>query len=296
MAAAESLAGPSLPAGTLYLVGTPIGNLEDMTFRAVRVLKQVDQIAAEDTRHTGRLLQHFQIATPQISYHEHNRQQRIPQLLALLQSGQTLALVTDAGMPGISDPGYELVCACVEAGIPVVPIPGPSAVVTAVAASGLPSDRFVFEGFLPLKTKLRQTRLSQLQAEPRTILLYESPHRLAKTLGELADALGTDRPVVLARELTKRYEEFWRGTLAEALAHCQQQAPRGEFVVAIAGAPSETQCPSDADLTAALQALIATGLSPSQASRQLAQQMNMPKRKIYELSLGLSELPSDSTE
>ncbi len=175
----------SIAPSTLYLVGTPIGNLEDITFRALRVLKQVDLIAAEDTRHTGKLLHHFQVSTPQISYHDHNTQQRIPQLVRKLRDGAAIALVTDAGMPGISDPGYELVCACVEADIAVVPIPGPSAVVTAIAAAGLPCDRFVFEGFLPVKGKNRAARLEALKTEPRTAVFYESPHRLLKTLAEL---------------------------------------------------------------------------------------------------------------
>ncbi len=282
-------AGAAIQSGVLYLVGTPIGNLEDMTFRAVRVLQQADQIAAEDTRHTGRLLQHFQITTPQLSYHAHNRQQRIPEIVALLQAGQSIALVTDAGMPGISDPGYELVCACVDAVIPVVPVPGPSAVVTAVAAAGLPTDRFVFEGFLPLKAKLRQARLGELKAEPRTVVLYESPHRLVRTLTDLAATLGADRQVTLARELTKRYEEFWRGSLEEALVWCEAQPPKGEFVVAIAGASPQKRELSDTELTAQLKALIATGHSPSQASRQLAQTLGLPKRRLYDLSLTLTD-------
>ncbi|MEM9487387.1 MAG: 16S rRNA (cytidine(1402)-2'-O)-methyltransferase, partial [Cyanobacteria bacterium P01_F01_bin.116] len=183
----------SLDFGTLYLVATPIGNLEDITFRAVRILKEADLIAAEDTRHTGKLLHHFQIETPQISYHEHNAQTRIPQLLEKLQAGQTIALVSDAGMPGISDPGYELVCACAEAAIVISPIPGPAAVVSAVAASGLPSERFTFEGFLPVKGKARTQRLEQLTTELRTIVLYESPHRLLKTLADLQTHLGAER-------------------------------------------------------------------------------------------------------
>jgi len=284
-----SATGAQIQAGVLYLVGTPIGNLEDMTFRAVRILQQVDHIAAEDTRHTGRLLQHFQITTPQLSYHEHNRQQRIPDLLARLQNGQAIALVTDAGMPGISDPGYELVCACVAAGVTVVPVPGPSAVVTAMAAAGLPTDRFVFEGFLPLKAKLRQARLAELKLEPRTILIYESPHRLVRTLTDLAAVLDSDRAVTLARELTKRYEEFWRGSLAEALAWCEAQPPKGEFVIAIAGAPPKTTDFSNEELSAQLQQLIAQGQSPSQASRQLAQQTGLPKRRLYDLSLELTD-------
>jgi 16S rRNA (cytidine1402-2'-O)-methyltransferase len=274
---------------TLYLVATPIGNLADITFRAVQLLQQVDLIAAEDTRHTGKLLHHFQITTPQISYHEHNRQKRIPELLQRLQAGQSLALVSDAGMPGISDPGYELVCACYEAQIPVVPIPGASAVVTAIAAAGLPANRFVFEGFLPPKGTDRADRLAQLQREPRTIVLYESPHRLIKTLQDLQSTLGADRRITLARELTKRYEEFWRGTLAEALAYYQTTEPRGEFTVAIAGFQTELPNLSDSEILSHLQTLMGQGLSRSDASRQLAQQTQLPRREIYRLSLELPD-------
>ncbi|MHC5595686.1 MAG: 16S rRNA (cytidine(1402)-2'-O)-methyltransferase, partial [Nostoc sp.] len=204
--------------GTLYVVGTPIGNLEDITFRAVRILQTVDIIAAEDTRHTGKLLQHFQVKTPQVSYHEHNRTSRIPELLEHLVNHKAIALVSDAGMPGISDPGYELVKACIEAGIPVVPIPGASAAITALSAAGLPTDRFVFEGFLPAKSQQRQEHLESLQTESRTLIFYESPHRLRDTLQDLAEVWGSDRQIVLGRELTKLYEEFWRGTIAEAIA------------------------------------------------------------------------------
>lgn len=197
----------------LYVVGTPIGNLEDITFRAVRILAAVDLIAAEDTRHTGKLLHHYQIKTPQISYHEHNQQQRIPEILQQLQRGKTIALVSDAGMPGISDPGYELVKACRDQSLTVIPIPGPTAAMTAIAAAGLPTERFVFEGFLPVKGRSRRDRLQGLQSEARTLIFYEAPHRLIKTLDDLAEVLGGDRLVVTARELTKRYEEFWQGSL-----------------------------------------------------------------------------------
>ncbi|MFG6104779.1 16S rRNA (cytidine(1402)-2'-O)-methyltransferase [Leptothoe sp. EHU-05/26/07-4] len=276
-------------AGTLYLVATPIGNLEDITFRAVRILQEADLIAAEDTRHTGKLLHHYQIETPQISYHEHNAQARIPQLIEKLQAGQTIALVSDAGMPGISDPGYELVCACTEAGIVVSPIPGPVAVVSAIAASALPSDRFTFEGFLPVKGKSRAERLTQLATEPRTMVLYESPHRLIKTLADLQTHLGGERRVTLARELTKRYEEFWRGTVDEALAHFTVNEPRGEFTVAIAGHIHTPKPISEADLIQQLETLISQGLSPSKASRQLAQATGLSKREIYQLSLTMKQ-------
>ncbi|MBT9316745.1 16S rRNA (cytidine(1402)-2'-O)-methyltransferase [Leptothoe spongobia] len=276
-------------AGILYLVATPIGNLEDITFRAVRMLKEANLIAAEDTRHTGKLLHHFQIETPQISYHEHNAQTRIPQLIEKLQTGQTIALVSDAGMPGISDPGYELVCACADAGIIISPIPGPAAVISAIAASALPSDRFTFEGFLPVKGKVRTERLTQFATEPRTIVLYESPHRLLKTLTDLQTHLGDDRQVTVARELTKRYEEFWRGTVGEAIEHFKVTEPRGEFTIAIAGHTPTPQTISEADLLQQLATLINHGISPSKASRQLAQKTGLSKREIYQLSLQMKQ-------
>ena len=279
--------------GTLYLVATPIGNLEDITFRAVRILQEADLIAAEDTRHTGKLLHHFQIETPQLSYHEHNSQRRIPQLIEKLQTGQTIALVSDAGMPGISDPGYELVCACAEAGIVVSPIPGPAAVVSAIAASALPSDCFTFEGFLPVKGKARGERLAQLAIEPRTMVLYESPHRLLKTLTDLQTHLGGERRVTLARELTKRYEEFWRGTVKDAIEHFTTTEPRGEFTVAIAGQTTSPNPLSEDELRQHLSTLMAQGLSASKASRQLAEQTGLPKRDIYQLSLQLQPPKQD---
>ncbi len=275
----------SVASGTLYLVGTPIGNLEDITFRALRVLKQADLIAAEDTRHTGKLLHHFRVNTPQISYHDHNTQQRIPQLVRKLQDGDAIALVTDAGMPGISDPGYELVCACVEADITVVPIPGPSAVVTAIAAAGLPCDRFTFEGFLPVKGKNRHARLEALKTESRTAVFYESPHRLLKTLADLVTVLGADRRVVLARELTKRYEEFWRGTIGGAIAHYQSTPPKGEFTLLLAPASAPSLSLSKTEITTELKSLLAQGQSRAEASRNLAQHSDLSKREIYQISL-----------
>lgn len=278
-----------IQAGTLYVVGTPIGNLEDMTFRAIQVLQQVTAIAAEDTRHTGKLLQHFQITTPQLSYHEHNRMARLPDLLSRLQRGEAIALVSDAGMPGISDPGYELVAGCVAAGVPVVPIPSATAAMTALSASGLPSDRFVFEGFLPTKTKLRQERLEALKTEVRTIIFYEAPHRLLETLSDLKDALGSDRAVVAGRELTKRFEEFWRGTLEAAIAHYAHHSPQGEFTLVVAGGVVTQPILSEEAIKTELQALIQQGLSRSQASRQLASQTTLPRRHIYQLALAIAD-------
>ena len=276
--------------GTLYIVGTPIGNLEDMTFRAVRILQGVDAIAAEDTRHTGKLLHHFQITTPQVSYHEHNRITRTGELVERLQQGQAIALVSDAGMPGISDPGYELVKACVEAGLTVVPIPGCSAVVAALTASGLPSDRFVFEGFLPAKPKDRRAHLEQLKSESRTLVFYEAPHRLRQTLQDLL-MLGGDRAIVLARELTKLHEEFWRGTIAEAVDQYRDREPMGEFTLVLAGAELNPLILSDEALKTELQTLLNQGISRSEASRQLAQQTALPRRQIYQLALSL---PNDA--
>lgn len=287
--------------GTLYVVGTPIGNLEDMTFRAVKTLQSVDRIAAEDTRHTGKLLQHFQITTPQISYHEHNRNERLPELLNLLQEGNAIALVTDAGMPGISDPGYELVKACIDAGISVVPIPGATASITALSAAGLPTERFVFEGFLPTSNQARKQRLEILATEPRTLILYESPHRLLQTLQHLADSLGKERSIVLARELTKLHEEFWRGSIGDAIAHYNQREPRGEFTLVVAGAEEEVQVFSEEELKAKLMEIMTRGVSRSQASRQLAQLTKVSRRQLYQLALALpastpSEIePSDET-
>lgn len=277
--------------GTLYVVGTPIGNLEDITFRAVRILQTVDIIAAEDTRHTGKLLQHFQVKTPQVSYHEHNRTSRIPELLEHLVNNKAIALVSDAGMPGISDPGYELVKACIEEGIPVVPIPGASAAITALSAAGLPTDRFVFEGFLPAKTQQRQEHLESLQTESRTLIFYESPHRLRDTLQDLALVWGSDRQIVLGRELTKLYEEFWRGTIAEAIAYYTQREPQGEYTLIVAGIPASQPQLTEEELKAELKQLISQGISRSQASRQLAKFTSLPRRQLYQLALSIVSTP-----
>jgi 16S rRNA (cytidine1402-2'-O)-methyltransferase len=274
--------------GALYIVGTPIGNLEDMTFRAIRILQTVDAIAAEDTRHTGKLLQHFQIKTPQISCHQHNILSRLPVLLERLHAGQQLALVTDAGMPGISDPGYELVQACVAEGIAVIPIPGPTAAITALSASGLPTDRFCFEGFLPTKGAERRARLAALQPETRTMILYEAPHRLLQTLQDLSEICEVNRGVVVSRELTKRYETFWRGSLEDAIAHFTTTEPRGEFTLVIAGATvTEPELPSEEVVRKSIAALIEQGISKSQASRQVAKELNLSRREVYQLALTL---------
>ncbi len=276
--------------GKLYLVGTPIGNLDDMTMRAIKTLQTVDSIAAEDTRHTGKLLHHFEVRTPQISYHEHNSHSRVPELVAMLAAGKSIALVTDAGMPGISDPGYELVCACIAASITVIPIPGVTAGITALTASGLPTLQFVFEGFLPIDPQSRRSRLDALQTEPRTIVLYEAPHRLIRTLEDLAASLNGDRQVVIARELTKLHEEFWRGDLTSSIEHYTNRAPKGEFTLILAGA-SEVAPPTwtEAQLQSELRAIMADGMSRSEASRHLADLTKLPRRQLYQLSLSIED-------
>ena len=218
----------------LYLVPTPIGNLEDMTLRAIRVLKEVDGILAEDTRTSGKLLRHFNIDTPMQAHHMHNEHKTVQAVIDRLKAGSTLALITDAGTPAISDPGFLLTRACVENHIGVECLPGATAFVPALVNSGLPNDRFVFEGFLPLK-KGRQTRLQLLSQETRTMVFYESPHKLLKTLNQFSDFFGIDRPVSISRELTKMYEETLRGTLEEVLAHFSRNSPKGEFVIIVAG-------------------------------------------------------------
>ena len=220
--------------GTLYLVSTPIGNLEDITLRALRVLKEVELIAAEDTRRTRRLLRHYQISRPLISYHDHNKEARSPSLLEKLNSGKSLALVSDAGTPGISDPAFYLVRLAIQHGVPVVPVPGPSALISALIVSGLPPDRFAFEGFLPAKSGRRRRKLKALAGEERTILFFESPYRLKRTLEDILEIMG-DRRATVARELTKKFEEVTRGTVTQLLEHYGEKKPRGEVVIVLTG-------------------------------------------------------------
>ncbi len=220
--------------GKLYLVPTPIGNLEDITLRAIKVLKEVDLVLAEDTRTSGKLLKHFEIGTPLQSHHMHNEHQQIDLLVQKLKAGTTLALISDAGTPAISDPGFLLTRACVENDVEVECLPGATAFVPALVNSGLPNDRFIFEGFLPIK-KGRQTRLQQLAEEPRTLVFYESPHKLIKTLTQFVEYFGADRPISVSRELTKLYEETVRGTVVEVLKHFTEKPPKGEFVIVVGG-------------------------------------------------------------
>jgi 16S rRNA (cytidine1402-2'-O)-methyltransferase len=220
--------------GKLFLVPTPIGNLEDITLRAIKVLKEVDLVLAEDTRTSGKLLKHFEIVTPLQSHHMHNEHQQVNLLIQKLKGGAVLALISDAGTPAISDPGFLLTRACVENDIEVECLPGATAFVPALVNSGLPNDRFVFEGFLPVK-KGRQTRLKFLAEETRTMVFYESPHKILKTLAHFVEYFGKDRPVCISRELTKMYEETVRGTAEELLAHFTKNAPKGEFVIVVGG-------------------------------------------------------------
>lgn len=220
--------------GTLYLVPTPVGNLDDITLRALRVLKEAELVLAEDTRTTGILLKHYDIKARLCAHHKFNEHQTADAFAARIAAGETMALVTDAGTPGISDPGFMLVRACVARGARVECLPGATAFVPALAASGLPCERFTFEGFLPQK-KGRASRLEELREEPRTMVFYESPHRVVKTLGQLAETFGPERRVAVCRELTKLHEEYVRGTLCEALAHFRQNEPRGEFVIVVEG-------------------------------------------------------------
>ena len=272
--------------GTLYLVPTPIGNLGDMTNRSIQVMQTVDLIAAEDTRHTQQLLNQFNIDTKQISFHEHNKENRIPELVVRLQAGDSIAQVSDAGMPSISDPGHELVKAAILADIPVVPIPGASAGITALIASGLAPQPFMFYGFLPRKTKEQLHELETLKSHQETMIFYEAPHRLAKTLKAILTAFGPNREVVLARELTKRYEEFLRGTVEELLTWANENEVRGEFVVLVSGnehADEESDEDPLADLkpVQAVQALVDNGLKPTAAIKKIAKQRSLDRQTLY---------------
>jgi 16S rRNA (cytidine1402-2'-O)-methyltransferase len=270
--------------GTLYVVPTPIGNLEDITLRALRVLHEVTLIAAEDTRTTGRLLAHYEIDTPQISYHEHNKIARLDRVLEALAAGD-VALVSDAGTPGLSDPGYELIRAALDAGVRVEPLPGASAVIPAVVASGLPTDSFTYLGFLPRRSGARRNALEAVRDAPRTLVMYESPHRLLAALEDVRDVLG-EREVCVARELTKLYEEFWRGPVGEAIAHFTETPPRGEITLVVEGAgrgPEEAW--PEADVRAAFAEQMAGGLSRSAAAKAVSEESGWPRRKVYDLDV-----------
>jgi 16S rRNA (cytidine1402-2'-O)-methyltransferase len=268
--------------GVLRVVATPIGNLVDPSPRAAETLCEADLVLAEDTRHTGRLLAHVGSTVGQLSLHEHNERERIEQVLSRLAEGATIALVSDAGTPAISDPGYRLVAACVAAGERVEAVPGPSAMLAAVVASGLPTDRITFDGFLPRKGRARRERLEELATERRTMVLFASPHRVAEDLSDLAGALGADRRAALARELTKRHEEVRHGTLAE-LAERVGQSVRGEVTLVVQGAPPAAADPAGpAELVGRVRELMATGLDKKQAIAAVAEAAGRPKREVYQ--------------
>ncbi|MCW5881131.1 MAG: 16S rRNA (cytidine(1402)-2'-O)-methyltransferase [Anaerolineae bacterium] len=267
--------------GTLYVVATPIGNLEDMTLRAVRVLREVKLIAAEDTRTTRKLLAHFDIHTPLTSYHEYTEPAKIERLLDRLAEGD-MALVSEAGMPGISDPGAPLIQAAIQRGLPVVPVPGASAILAALAVSGLSTESFLYLGFLPRRASDRRARLAQVAQATYTLVLFESPHRLRDTLADLHAVLG-ERPVALARELTKLHEEVWRGTLAAAIAHYVEVEPRGEFTLVVGGATPVAAVWDEAAVRAALSEALAQGQHGREAARAVAAQAGWPSREVYEV-------------
>ena len=276
-------------AGVLYIVATPIGNLEDITLRALRVLKEVDLIAAEDTRHTRHLLDRHGIKTALTSYHEHNELRMASLLVERLRRGESIALVTDAGTPAISDPGYRLVTAAIAAEIPVTPIPGPSAVTAVLTASGLPPDRFAFEGFLPGGQKGRRARLRALKDDTRTLLFYEAPHRLKESLADIRDILG-NREVVLAREVTKVHEEFRRGSAGELLAKLENEKIRGEITLAVKGSSGEAAV-SQATLEAEIRRLRQAGMHVKAIADALGERYGYPKKAVYRLALELDKRP-----
>jgi 16S rRNA (cytidine1402-2'-O)-methyltransferase len=277
-----------MPSATLYIVATPIGNLEDITLRALRVLKEVDVIAAEDTRHTKKLLSHYGITTPLTSYYDHIEASKAPALLAQLQAGKTIALVSDAGTPGIADPGYRLVKGAAEAGITVVPIPGPSTLTALLSVGGLPTDRFAFEGFLPAKSGQRRKTLARLKQEERTLVFFESPHRLLDLLADLEESWG-DRQIVIGRELTKLFEEVLRGTVSELRALLHGREIKGEVALLVAGRKAEEGQEERPPLAEEIRVLEAEGFSLKEIAHVVSERRGIPKREIYALGVRLRE-------
>jgi 16S rRNA (cytidine1402-2'-O)-methyltransferase len=272
-------------AGILYVVATPIGNLEDITLRAVRILKEVDLIAAEDTRHTQILLNHYDIHTPLTSYHEHNERTKAQSLVERLVRGENVALLCDAGTPAISDPGYRLVIEATRAGVKVVPLPGASALAAALSVSALPTDRFVFEGFLPAKKQERITKLEALRSETRTLIFYEAPHRLMESLQDLQQILG-DREIVVAREVSKVHEEFLRGTLNKIIAQLAGQTVKGEITLVVHGSTNEPGV-AENEIEAEIRRLAEGGVGVKAISEFLSDRYHLSKRKIYQIALQL---------
>lgn len=274
--------------GTLYIIATPIGNLEDITLRAVRILKEADLIAAEDTRHTKKLLDRYGIETPLTSYHDHNKEEKAPVIVARLLEGKSVALVSDAGTPGISDPGYFLINLAVHEGVPVAPIPGATAAIAALSISGLPTDRFVFEGFLPSKHTARLKRLEELSTEDRTLVFYEAPHRVIRAVEDVLSVFG-DRNAVLTRELTKIHEEVVRGALSHILARLKQGTTKGEFTLIVHGA---TEMRRQADISPEeylKNLMLHRGLTKKEAIAATAEELGLPKKEVYKQSLKIKE-------
>ena len=275
------------PVGKLYLVPTPIGNLQDMTFRAVAQLSEADVIASEDTRNTQKLLNHFEITTPQISFHDHNYRERIPELIRRMEAGEVIAQVSDAGMPSISDPGHELVVACAEQGIPVVALPGATAGVTALVASGLPADRFTFYGFLPRKKNEQVTALEKLAYKKETLIFYESPYRVKATVANIATVFGSDRQVVLCRELTKLHEEYLRGTAEELADYLKETDIKGECCILVEGTSEEEQQIAEIEWTALsviehVDSLVEEEeLTSKEAIKKVAKLRGLKKQEVY---------------
>ena len=266
--------------GTLFLVPTPIGNRDDMSYRMIQTLKEVDLIAAEDTRNTGLLLKHFEIRTPQVSFHEHNAMEKIPDLLAHLESGKNVAQVSDAGLPSISDPGHDLVKAAIEREIPVVAVPGPSAGITGLIASGLAPQPHIFYGFLPRKEGQQKAFFQEKRDYPETQIFYESPHRVRATLQNMLAVYG-DRPVVLVRELTKIYEEYTRGTIAELVAYLEENPLKGECLLIVEGASEQEANLEEVDLIQEIDLLVQSGMKKNQAIKQVAKQFGLQKSDLY---------------
>jgi len=277
--------------GTLYLCATPIGNLEDITYRVLRTLKEVDLIAAEDTRNSIRLLNHFEIKTPMTSYHEYNKIDKAYQLVAKMREGKNIALITDAGTPGISDPGEDIVRICYEEGIPVTSLPGAAACITALTMSGLPTRRFAFEAFLPKDKKEHQAVLEELKTETRTIIIYEAPHHLVRTLQELSDTIGGDRRLTICRELTKRHEEKLQMTLTDSLSYYEVNEPRGEYVLIIAGRSREEMKKEEQagwealSLEEHMAHYESQGIDRKEAMKRVAKDRGVSKRDIYQALL-----------
>lgn len=275
--------------GTLYLCPTPIGNLEDITYRTVRCLREADIIAAEDTRHTRQLLSAYDIDTPLLSYHEHNKAEKGPQLIDMLREGKMIALVSDAGMPAICDPGSDLVHLAIEADIPIVPLPGANAGLTGLIASGMDTTRFTFIGFLPKTKKHRLPVLESIKGYEGTLIFYEAPHRIQTVLSELIEVLG-DRQAVICRELTKRYEQYMRGSLQQVKEELAAQGVRGEFVILVAGAAAaeENSPASDGDYASLVRELMEQGIDKKEAVRMVAKRCGVPKRSVYQAVIALS--------